>query len=134
MSVPVPPVETGPGADPSPASSLSRKCTNCGRTGHNSRTCLESREAPAGSLDARTASEVINFVAEQHRQQLAEKGKEEEEEVGAPSDQESAGNNQRERKKGETLVYKSTGPGPHASPQASFWLPLADRSSVRTSK
>ena len=121
MSVPVPPVETGPGADLSLASSLSRKCTNCGRTGHNSRTCLESREAPAGSLDARTASEVINFVAEQHRQQLAEKGKEEEE-VGAASDQESAGNNQRERKKGETPVCKSTGPSPHASPQAPFWL------------
>ena len=108
MSVPVPPVETGPGADLSLASSLSRKCTNCGRTGHNSRTCLESREAPTGSLGAKTASEVSNFVAEQHRQP-AEKRKEEEE-VGAASDQESAGNNQRERKKGETPGYRSTGP------------------------
>ena len=43
--------------DPSLAS-LSRKCSNCGQTGHNSRTCLEFRETLASDADAKSTAAV----------------------------------------------------------------------------
>lgn len=80
------------------AGSLSRKCSNCGRTGHNSRTCLEHREA-AGS--ASNEGDVIHQVAEQHRQQqAAEKGRDEDD--GGASDDSTGVHHREGRKKGDS--------------------------------
>lgn len=43
--------------DPSLAS-LSRKCSNCGQTGHNSRTCLEIRETAASEAELKSSAAV----------------------------------------------------------------------------
>ena len=52
--------------DPSLAT-LSRKCSNCGQTGHNSRTCLEIRESAVSEAEAKvTAAESQNTQASLH--------------------------------------------------------------------
>lgn len=54
---------------------LSRKCSNCGQTGHNSRTCLEARDLAISEaeLKSHTADSNLTNAPHHHAEQLAER-------------------------------------------------------------
>lgn len=86
------------GASQAPSScALSRKCSTCGRAGHNSRTCLESRETTAAVIhDAGEPRAVEGTAPQQHAEEKSRRAEDD-----APSE-DSAGDSLREvRKKGE---------------------------------
>ena len=55
--------------------SLSRKCSNCGQAGHNSRTCLEFREPTASEAEhkSHTADSVLSHPPQHIVEQAADR-------------------------------------------------------------
>ena len=62
---------------------LSRKCSNCGQTGHNSRTCLEIREPAASEAEHKSSigDSVITHAPAQQTEQADKTMREDDAEI-----------------------------------------------------